>query len=68
MSRSRSERGAFAEVRITPHSESEMAPSCSRLTTPYPVTAVPGSMPRMIKSAPAAYASTRLSSSMSAFV
>src|SRR5215204_1251264 len=52
MSRSRSESGARAEVRITPHSASEMAPSCSRLTTPYPVTAVPGSIPRMITSAP----------------
>ena len=37
--------GARGVVRMTPHSTSETAPSRARATTPYPVTAVPGSTP-----------------------
>src|SRR3954462_103738 len=33
---------------MTPHSTRETSPSPSPFTTPYPVFAVPGSMPRMI--------------------
>src|SRR5690348_4316248 len=50
MSRKRSASGSRGRVRITPHSTREtvamLAPS--PLTTPYPVVAVPGSMPRTI--------------------
>jgi hypothetical protein len=40
--------GSFADVLITPHSTNETAPPPFRATTPNPVTAVPGSIPRMI--------------------
>src|SRR5687767_2176473 len=47
MAQSRSGSGSFGRVLIIPHSSSVGAPS-SRRTTPYPVTAVPGSIPRTI--------------------
>src|SRR3954463_16673366 len=45
ISRSRDGSGSRAFVRITPHSTSEGKPGPPPRTTPYPVFAVPGSMP-----------------------
>src|SRR5215211_672480 len=45
ISRSRAGSGSRARVRITPHSTSTGKPGPPPRTTPYPVFAVPGSMP-----------------------
>src|SRR5215211_5437725 len=45
ISRSRAGSGSRARVRITPHSTSAGKPGPPPRTTPYPVFAVPGSMP-----------------------
>src|SRR3982751_6127875 len=48
ISRSREGRGARACVRMTPHSIRDGEAEPPPRTTPYPVTAVPGSIPRTI--------------------
>src|ERR671914_1520053 len=50
ISRSRAPRGSRGRVRITPHSTRLTRIAPSPATTPYPVWAVPGSMPRTITS------------------
>src|SRR5688572_13599013 len=48
MSFSREGSGSRGRVRTTPHSSRETRPDPSPRTTPYPVVAVPGSIPRTI--------------------